>query len=538
MESLRPRRLSEILQIVWKKKLLLVLMSLPMLTATFFVIRKVPSKYESNSMIVVGKHASDDQRIQHAPRFSALVDQISSRDNCIVLIRKFDLYPEIERLDGKIRAFQKDLKDPRGAIKIRDYYPTVPESLKLTYRYLDPVKTQQVVQELTNTFTMANLSLKQDSANEAQRLNSKIADVEAQLQRVGPKKDIQQLRIEMLAKRTDPAVAMSQLQARQNTEQTLETLRDEKFKLETSILQKKAEIADQEKVVKQASVIPSASVSTAMGTLMGKKAEVEARININAAKGFTPKHPEMKSLSIELAQIEQQIVRMESNPNPNQNPEANKLLLPEYKELRKMQGELATLEILLASTNRKLNTKSDALLKMPEPAVPASSAAPEIMGDPVKDSAAITAYDKLLTQYEWLLNKQDEMMKIASTEDPSLLMYQVVEKPNLPQDPVSPNKMLLRILALVISLGFGFLAAFGSELPKFLLINDERDIDYYLGVPVLAAIPETLTPIERSHKRKLKMTRGLLLLILVGVLIPAFIVALNISQIFQTIGNR
>jgi hypothetical protein len=97
---------------------------------------------------------------------------------------------------------------------------------------------------------------------------------------------------------------------------------------------------------------------------------------------------------------------------------------------------------------------------------------------------------------------------------------------------------MLQILALALAMGFGLLAAFGSELPKFFFINGERDIEYYLGAPVLAAIPETLTPIERSHKRKLKMTRSLLLLVLVGALVPAFILVLNATKIFHFLGNK
>jgi hypothetical protein len=118
------------------------------------------------------------------------------------------------------------------------------------------------------------------------------------------------------------------------------------------------------------------------------------------------------------------------------------------------------------------------------------------------------------------------------------MMYQVVERPNLPQFPASPNKLMLQVLALGLALGLGLLVAFGVEAPKLFLINDEKDIEYYLGAPVLATIPETLTPAERSHKRKIKLTRGVLLLAIVGVLVPVFIVILNLSQIFQLLGNK
>jgi hypothetical protein len=70
------------------------------------------------------------------------------------------------------------------------------------------------------------------------------------------------------------------------------------------------------------------------------------------------------------------------------------------------------------------------------------------------------------------------------------------------------------------------------------MINDDRDIEYFLGAPVLALIPETLTPLERSRRRKVQMTRSLLVMMLAAALIPAFIALLIRLQIFQILGGR
>ncbi|MGH9836344.1 MAG: hypothetical protein ACREBD_13315, partial [Blastocatellia bacterium] len=91
---------------------------------------------------------------------------------------------------------------------------------------------------------------------------------------------------------------------------------------------------------------------------------------------------------------------------------------------------------------------------------------------------------------------------------------------------------------LSLALGFGLIIAFAIELPRMFMINDDRDIEYYLGAPVLALIPETLTPLERSRRRKVRMTRSLLILMLAAVLVPAFILLLNRLQIFQLLGSR
>src|SRR5262245_11810072 len=226
MESLRPRRVTEFLEIVWRKKRLLILMSLAMLIATAFVIRRIPNRYESSSTIVVGKQASEDQRVQQAPRFSALIDELNSRDNISVLIRKYNLYPKIKLHDDAIRPFQKDLKDLRQSTTIRSFYPRVPESIKINYLHRDPVKAQQIVTEITNTFVAANTNLKQAASAEARRYDARLNEVEAQLRMIGPQKDVNQLRLEMLARRPSEATGLQQASQRLTAEQTIENLRD------------------------------------------------------------------------------------------------------------------------------------------------------------------------------------------------------------------------------------------------------------------------------------------------------------------------
>ena len=75
-----------------------------------------------------------------------------------------------------------------------------------------------------------------------------------------------------------------------------------------------------------------------------------------------------------------------------------------------------------------------------------------------------------------------------------------------------------------------------AEARSLLTIQGHRDVEHYLGVPVLAMIPETLTPMERSLKwrSKLACRVGLLLLALMT---PAAVLALKhfgiLQQVFQ-----
>src|SRR5262249_407845 len=104
--------------------------------------------------------------------------------------------------------------------------------------------------------------------------------------------------------------------------------------------------------------------------------------------------------------------------------------------------------------------------------------------------------------------------------------------------PVGPNRLMLTLIGLGIALALGLLVASAQEIPRLFLIHDDRDIEYYLGARVLAAIPETLTPYQRSRRRLLFGLRWLGLAPLLYAMIPVLVMALDRTQIFQILANR
>jgi len=151
---------------------------------------------------------------------------------------------------------------------------------------------------------------------------------------------------------------------------------------------------------------------------------------------------------------------------------------------------------------------------------------------------AKTEYDRLLGRYNWLRDKQDSLQKLAGGGGSNTAMFQVIDAPNVLRAPVAPNRNFLRLLGLGIALGLGLLAAAVWEFTSLLRINNDRDVEYYLGAPVLAMIPETLTPFERGRRRRLWLMRCLGLGLLSAMMIPIFVAVLDRLQIFQILGSR
>jgi polysaccharide biosynthesis transport protein len=114
--------------------------------------------------------------------------------------------------------------------------------------------------------------------------------------------------------------------------------------------------------------------------------------------------------------------------------------------------------------------------------------------------------------------------------------FTMIEPPLPPEKPVSPNRMLIMAMGLVLSLGLGF----GAAVVKDTLDPSVRgfgDVRHLLNVPPLAAIPTIVTAAEqRSRKRRLRYSwAGSFAVLMAGVsLVHVFVRPLDVLWITLT----
>jgi hypothetical protein len=133
-----------------------------------------------------------------------------------------------------------------------------------------------------------------------------------------------------------------------------------------------------------------------------------------------------------------------------------------------------------------------------------------------------TDYETLRKRYEALLTKQDQLAsaQIATAGlDPGV--FQIVDMPAQPRTPVGPNRLKYRMFAVALALAAALLIAFALEIPKLYSITDDRDVEFYLGVPVIALIPEAAAPGEGRSRQ-----------LLLGRAVGALLIALLLSAVF------
>src|SRR5262245_28285303 len=94
MGILRPRGLFEYLGILWRKKLLIILVAASVSIATMLIIRRIPNVYESHASIVISNQGNNDH-LPSSPTLTALTQRMTSQGNLAEVVRRYDLYPQI-----------------------------------------------------------------------------------------------------------------------------------------------------------------------------------------------------------------------------------------------------------------------------------------------------------------------------------------------------------------------------------------------------------------------------------------------------------
>ena len=497
MSSFRSRTLTEYFQIIWRRKLLIFLLLTGMLISTFFAIDRLPNVYESRATVVTSSALTERQVVN--TRVASITERLGSRAFLEPVIKKYDPYNNARNIDAALAELRQDTKIDTT------YRADYPERLTIAYRHTDPDLAMKVATELVSVFGKMNDAVEKQAADNLATLATEINDTENKLRQMG------KLRASSAAGR-GAASAMSAARAQRiATASSIETLTDKQFSLEQQIAEQKRQIEEQQKIVKLA---PSdAKGSSSYGVLLVRKAELEGQLKDYSTQ-YTDKNPKIIQAHNQLSEINHQIAQL--SVGDQESGPANSA---EGRELRSMQRELARMQTELTITQRELDRKrqgspGNAVTTSIPTAAASSDQRSGESGDMLQGDS-----ETLRKRYDALLSKQDLLQRaqVATAGlDPGV--FQLVDMPTEPRIPIGPNRAKYRWFAAALSLGFALLVAFALEIPKLYSITDDRDVEYYLGVPVIALIPEAVNPADgRSRKLLLgRATSAMLILVLVS----------------------
>ena len=516
--SIRPRKLSEYGEILWRRKLVIIIVAAVMLKASFTIIERIPDKYESRaSLVVIGQLLEGAQ--SHGTQISLVTQHVVSHANLVELARRYQLQQPEEDEDRSVQRLRKEVKLDT---KLREYYPQVPESLSLSFRHPDPKVAQQVLSDIVAQFRDINETLKQRAELEERQLNEEIAELDASLLKFG--------RAAGTPATISPPINNNSAASRPDLLAAIDTLSDKQVMLERQISDQRQQIVEQEKLTKLSVPAAGARAGSSYGLLLLRKTELEAQLK-DFATQYTEKNAKVIQARSQLAEVDRQLARLETDDSADIAAKVS----PEARELRALQRDLNRLETEQELTRRELERKRRALTNLP------ARSSQGIVGSVARaglGQAAMAESDRLNKRYARLMDRQEALRKERANIGGGAQLFQVVDPPHLPKTPVAPNRLLLKLLALALALAGGVLLVAAIELPQLFFIKNSRDVEFYLGALLLGLILETLTPVENSRMLKQRLARGFILLLLAAALLPACVLLLSRLQVFQMFANR
>ena len=522
MASFRPRSLGDFGAILWGRKWLMLLVAAAMLQASWLVIKKIPNLYESRAQLAILTKPTDETT-SLAAQIAALSQRALSREALEPLIKTYHLNKGDEDLEATATRLRKEIK---LEIKNRQIYPEFPETVLISYRHTDPQIAQKIAEAMVNTFTDTNETLRQQATQQIKEVEQQLNELETPLGKIASQRAAAMRPGTSAVPQEDPRLARRTLLSEINA------LNDKQFQLEKQLSLQQQQIGEQQLLAKTAVVPNGATANSSYGVLVTKKAELDALVK-EYSKSYTAENPKLKQAQAQLQEINFQIEKMERS-----TPSSTALATtPEGRELRGLERDLEKLKVELAVTQRNLESKRQELASLPTQTLSLGStaAAPVAL-----DETASAEYERLSKRYLRLLDKQEELQKAQTSYavGPNLNLFRVIDNAYLPTKPAAPNRLLLRLIALGLSLGLALLLVAVIEARQFFRIRDERDVEYYLGAPVMGLIPETLTPVEHSLVRRQKFARVALVVIIAAAAVPVFALLLKQSGLFEVLGNK
>jgi uncharacterized protein involved in exopolysaccharide biosynthesis len=313
---------------------------------------------------------------------------------------------------------------------------------------------------------------------------------------------------------------------------SVETLSDKQYMLERQISDQRRLISQQQQIVKSAPPSEGRG-SGAYAALLKRKVDLEAQLQSYNTL-YTDKNPKIIQTREQLAEVNQRIAQLNADGEQARSLASS----PEAQELRTMERELARLETELDVVRREITRKNQAAAGLPAGTI-ASIPLSMPVGGGSEPAGNNLEFDTLRGRYDALMEKQNSIKKVlpsAGAVAPPL--FQVVDQPNLPQSAATPNRRVLMLVALILALALAFAAAAALEFRRMFALYDQRDVDYYLGVPVLALIPDTFTPSERIQSDRVALRRRLTVLVVGVATVPALALLLNSLGVFQLLASK
>ena len=546
----RQRTAGEFIRMLKRRKWLILLPVLTMTAAIGYVVYKLPSVYESKTLLTVKPPTISDKVVQSltdedlTQRLQTINQEVLSRSSLEPMIKKYDLF-KLERESGMDMAlivekmYKNILVEPERSDDDRKV-----AAFKITYRDRTPEAARNVTAELAGKYVNAQVIASTQTAETTREfLDNQLNQAKTTLDALEKQRlDIMMQNVETLPDNQQGLIA--QLQGLRQREEIIgkekETLIVERGRLNDSIraLNSQARLIEDfgqketQDAVRQASRIED---TPAYAQLVQKRAELTAKLE-NLKLSLREKHPDVIKAQNDIDKVNDELKALSQNTQKREQEASQSSSRKAELQKQNLQIEKQKAEAQIAQIEQQLQMKDQELQQNAGQISILESKINMIPNVKVALEGITTQYQSAKTTYDdYLKKRNDASLQVDRESNAQGETIRVQDAANLPQSPVAPKRALLTGLGSAIGLFIGLFLAAAFEIPRVLKIQNIEDAKHYTGLPVLASVPPLLTNSEKAWQ-----ARSHWLKVLAGIgaaigFIPLIIIALEASRVFERV---
>jgi uncharacterized protein involved in exopolysaccharide biosynthesis len=550
----------------WRRRRLLWITTSVALVITLLVALLWPSTYQSAATILIEQQEIPQELVRSVitsyadARIQVISQRVMTTQNLLSLIERYNLYPDIRQKEPReellkrmrddigMKMISADVIDPRSG---RPQQATI--AFSVSYQNHSPDLALKVANELATLYLNENLTTRTQTAQQTSSFFSEQAAREAQ--------HIAELDKTLAAFKEKhheelPDLAVFNVQEMERTELELHDAENRVASLDSQRVLLQAQLAQ---------ISPNLEVFSDTGQrVFGMEDRLKAlKAQLAGYKGkYGPDHPDVISTQREVDSLEKAIKAQDSTADRVRQLNEAKAELAmdlerysgEHPDVVRLRHTIETLEKAVAS-DAASGTRKIEVEHADNPAYIQVRGSLDAVT--VDREAAINKRDELqakLNDYEHRLARSPEVERtyreMTRELEATQLKYQeilakqtevqvsqnleterkgekftMIEPPQPPEKPIKPNRILILVAGLILSIGLGAGAVVARESFDA-SVRGPSDLRSMLSVPALASIPIMLTAADRRRRRRVTVWSwsGSAALLLVGALTVHFFV--------------
>jgi polysaccharide chain length determinant protein (PEP-CTERM system associated) len=499
---------SQIIHTLRRWKYLIIAVFIVISTLSAYLAHSLRNVYRSSTVILVtpqrlpAAYVSSTVTLNVEQRVMAIAQQIQGRTVLEKIIQEFDLFPSpVATMEERAEKLQKRIKlDFSGFARNNTF--------TLSFEAENPQKAMEVTARLGSLFVEENLKAREQQAAgttsflsaEAERLRKELEEQERQVNQ-----------FTSLHRYELPAQLDSNLRLLDQFRRDLENGTVRVASLQERKVGLEKQMAEIDVIGLDLDMIQG--FDRGLGGPVVSTIDVKRRQLETLLRQYSERHPDVIRLRRELQAIETEKPAVQAT---DKKPGASPMAAPRFSLKETLATQIVDLKNEMESvraTNEKLRGQI-------------ASYQTRVDNTPLRDAEMknITRnYNITLAKYQDLLRKSlDSELSENMEKKQKGEQFQLIDRANLPQLPVAPNRPRIVILGVVLGLGAGLGAAFLLEMLNTSFKRTE-DLDGYVKVPILATLPIITTRgqiIEQRQERSMLVLASIVVLAVGLLLVP------------------